>query len=89
MLKGQVGSSILWGASINISADVSVAICGSLLDRHSTNTSVGYVPSAEANVRQLAPWAIRPRQFRPPILRQLAPTMKTPVLRWTNILLCS
>ena len=45
MLKSQVGSSILWGASIDISADVSVDMwVVTQLSPHSTNTSVGYVP---------------------------------------------
>ena len=41
MSKNQVGSSILWGALIGISMDVSIDT--SLVTRL-TNTSVGYVP---------------------------------------------
>ena len=43
MSKNQVGSSTLWEASIDIQWMYRL-ICRSLLNRHLTNTSVGYVP---------------------------------------------
>ena len=43
MTKNQVGSSTLWEASIDIQRMYRL-ICRSLLNRHLTNTLVGYVP---------------------------------------------
>ena len=37
---------------------------------------------------QLAPWTIRPRQLAPD-LQTTGAHMKTPMLRWTYIFLCS